>query len=213
MLNHVTRACAAAALAALVLPAVLPAQQRQVGTRVPAAAGRAAPAAAPTREAVRAWYGELQQIGVRVQAAHERALRNDPRLRTTQQTLFADMKREMERADPGLAQLAGRVQAIEADARRAQQAGDRERIRTLATEASQIQGRFLSVQSRVMSQPAMAQRLRSYETQLRQGMMVAEPQLDQLLTRSRDLQARLARAARLRQQQGATSGAGQGRRQ
>lgn len=202
MLNHTTRAGVLALSALLLAASGLEAQQRQVGARVPSAApARGATAAAPSREEVRAWYGELQQIGARLQSAHERAMAGDARLRTTQQTLFADIKTGMERTDPSLAQLAGRAQALEAEARRARQAGNRERLRTLAAEASQIQGRFLAAQNRVMAQPAIAQRMRAYETQLHQKMLQAEPQLDQLLARSRDLQARLARVARARQQQ------------
>lgn len=200
MFKQTTRSCALA-LAALALPAAVHAQQRTVDARVPASAARA-PAAA-SRDAARAWYGELQQIGTRLQAAHERALANDARLRSTQQALYNDIKRLMEDADPGLAPLASRVQAIEAEARRAREAGNRDRLRTLATEASQIQGRFLAVQSRVMSQTAIATRMRSYETQLHQRMLEAEPQLDRLLARSRELQTNLAQAARARQQQAA----------
>lgn len=191
----------AAAAAVLVLPAVLQAQQRTVDVRVPGSVR--APSAATgsaTRAEARAWYDELQRIGGRLQAVHARAL-EDAQLREAQESLFAEIKERMERVDPGLAGLVDRAQAIEAEARRAREAGDRTRLRALATEASQIQGRFLAARGRVMAQPEIAARIRAHEAQLHRRMLQVEPELDQLLARSRELQARLVRA--VRGQQGA----------
>lgn len=189
MVNRITRLCLVAT-AAVSLPVAAEAQQRQVDARVPSTAR----ANAATREAVRGWYGELQQIGARLQQAHERALEANPQLRATQQQIFAEVKQEMERADPELARLAGRAEQLDAEARRARQAGNREQLRTLAAEASRLQARFLAAQRQVMSKPDIVARMQAYDTQLRQRMMQVEPQLDQLITRSRDLQMRLVRA-------------------
>ena len=199
MVNRITRLCLVAA-AAVTLPAAAEAQQRQVDARIPSNSR----AASATREEVRGWYGELQQIGARLQQAHERALSANPQLRTTQQRIFAEIKTEMERTDPGLAQLAGRAEQIEAEARRARQAGNRDQLRTLATEASRIQARFLAAQRQVMSKPEIVSRMQAYDAQLRQQMVRAEPNLDQLIARSRDLQMRLVRAQQGGARQGST---------
>jgi hypothetical protein len=181
----------------LALPAAPAAAQRPVSARAPASA---APAAMASRDEIRAWMGELQQIGARLAAAQERAMRVDPRLRAAQDSLAQALQDAIARIDPGLPRLADRAQALQAEAQRASQAGDQARIVALMDEADRIQRRFRTARDRAIANPALAHRIRDYEARLRRGLAGQEPQLEALLARSTELQQRLNRAAQLQQQ-------------
>jgi hypothetical protein len=176
------------ALSAVAVPAMLVAQAtRPAGARAPAT-----PSAAASAE-TRGWMDELQRISARLQAAHNRAMQ-DAQLRAQQEALMRDAKNAMLRTDPGLDAAADRVKAMEAEALTAQQRGDRARLMTLRNELAQIQRRFVAAQNSAMQQPAIAQRARAFETQLRARMLQVEPQTDQLLERANELRNRLLRA-------------------
>ncbi|MDB4948964.1 MAG: hypothetical protein JWM27_1613 [Gemmatimonadetes bacterium] len=182
-------------LACLTLPAALHAQ-RPVTARVPSAA---APSSV-SREEMRSWMAELQQIGARLQAATERAMRSDPALRAAQDSLADEVRRSMEGADPGLERLAARARALAGEAQRASQTGDPARVGALMDEADDIQARFRAARRRALGRPQLAARVRAFETRLRMRLHAEEPQLDQLLARGSDLQERLQRAASLQKQ-------------
>lgn len=193
MFNRTIRA-AAVALAVATLPAALSAQQR-----APSAQRTAAPAAptltAAQREA-QGWYRELMQIGQRLQAAQVRAMQ-DPQLKAAQEQLGKDLKAAVVRADPSLANVDARARAMEAEARQAQQAGDRAKMARLTQEAQQIQMKVMSAQQRAMrDNPALATRARTFEEQLRRKMVQVEPQTMALVSRGQELQGKLAQATR-----------------
>jgi hypothetical protein len=178
-------------IATAALPAALAAQQRQVDARVPT--GRAAPAPARDLGAeARSWYGELQQISARLQAAHARAMR-DGRLKAAQDSLERDLRRAMDRADPELGRLADRARMLEAQQEAARRDRDRDGFATATAELNQIRQRFLNAQALAMREPVMAGRMRAYEQRLHTALVQVEPALDQLLARSRQLQGALAR--------------------
>lgn len=179
---------------ALLFPAALVAQQRAVGARVPAARSDAL----ISRNEVRAWYAELEQIAARLQAVHARALR-DAKLRAAQDSLSAMVQRGMERADPELPDFAARVRAMDGEARQARAEGDEGHLLDLMREADRIQARFFAARQQVIQQPQLARQIRSYERRLHGALVAVEPQLDQLLARSTELQARIQRAAELQQ--------------
>jgi cell division protein FtsB len=160
----------------------------------PTVARASAPAAAPSREQARAMMTELQTIATRLQTIHARAMSTGD-LAATQTALMRDIKTAMERQDPQLPQLATRVKAMEAEARTAQERKDAPRMQALAREFATIQGRFMRAQQSVMKQPAIAARARAFDDRLHRQMVAADPQTDQLLARSRQLQASLQRAA------------------
>jgi hypothetical protein len=178
-----------AALAALALPAVLSAQTpRRVDARanLPASASDAS---------VRALMGELQQIQVRLQSAHNRVMQ-DAALRRRQETLMNDVKAAMLRVDPGLDALALQVTRMQAEAARAEQRRDGARLRQLNAELVPIQQRFMRAQQQVMQQPSFQQRGRQLEDELHTRLLQVEPETDRLLVRGRALQERLMRMAR-----------------
>jgi hypothetical protein len=143
---------------------------------------------------------ELQTIATRLQTIHSRAMRTGD-LATTQATLMRDIKAAMERQDPQLPRLAERVKVMETEARNAQSRNDAARIQALAREFTTIQQRFMRAQQAVMQQPAIAQRARAFDDRLHRQMVAADPQTDQLLARSRQLQASLQRAVAAQRQQ------------
>ncbi|MBD0320524.1 MAG: hypothetical protein ICV87_09340 [Gemmatimonadetes bacterium] len=189
MTSH-TRRAGVLAFALVALPAALAAQ----AAARPAVARASVPAATPSREQARAMMSELQTIAARLQGIHARAMRTGD-LAATQTALMRDIKTAMERQDPGLPQLATRVKAMEVEARTAQERRDTPRVQALAREFATIQGRFMRAQQAVMKQPAIAARARAFDDRLHRQMLAADPQTDQLLARSRQLQASLQRAA------------------
>ncbi len=192
MTRHVRAALVALSL--VVLPAALAAQQRPVPQRTSAPRSGAPTLTAAERE-MQGWYTELMQIGARLQRAQARAMQ-DPQLRSSYEALGRDMKAAMVRADPSLAGLEERAQAMEAEARSARQAGDQARLMRLMQSAQQIQGRVMAAQQKVVqSQPALATRARTFEQQLRRKMIEVEPQTMALLERGKALQGKLAAAA------------------
>ncbi|HEY0154770.1 MAG TPA: hypothetical protein VGB92_22355 [Longimicrobium sp.] len=186
MTSH-TRRAGVLAFSLIALPAALSAQARPTATRV------AAPAATPTREQSRAQMAELRTIAARLQGIHARAMRAGD-LTATQTTLMRDIKAAMERQDPELPRLATRVKAMEAEARTAEARNDVARKQALAREFATIQSRFMRAQQTVMRQPDIARRARAFDDRLHRQMVAADPQTDQLLARSRQLQASLQRA-------------------
>ncbi|HEX2091830.1 MAG TPA: hypothetical protein VHG28_05475 [Longimicrobiaceae bacterium] len=184
------------------LPALAAAQQRPVPQRASQPSTLAPSRSAVTPE-TQAMYTELMQIGQRLQAAQARAMQ-DPQLRAAYELLGRDMKAAIERADPSLVGVEARARAMEAEARRAQQAGDQAKLARLMQDAQQIQVKLMSAQQRaIREQPALANRARSFEDQLRRKMIEVEPQTMALLERGKVLQARLVQVAQAQQRTGA----------
>lgn len=198
-MNSHTRRAGVLAFALIALPAALSAQTRPTPTRV------AAPAATPSREQARAMMAELRTIAARLQGIHSRAMRTGD-LSATQATLMRDIKAAMERQDPELPRLATRVKAMEAEARAAEARNDVARKQALAREFATIQGRFMRAQQTVMKQPDIARRASAFDARLHRQMVAADPQTDQLLARSRQLQAGLQRALASQAQTGPAAG-------
>lgn len=194
-----TLRAAAVALALTALPAGLFAQQRQPQPQRTSAPRAAAPAPGAAQREAQAWYAELMQIGQRLQAAQVKAM-EDPQLRAGQEQLGRELKAAVVKADPGLAGVDARAQAMEAEARRAQQAGDQETLLRLGQEAQQIQIRVMNAQQRALrDNPALAARANGFEEQLRRRMVQVEPQTMALVARGQELQGRLEQAARAMQ--------------
>lgn len=180
-------------LAILLLPGALAAQQGTVSVRVTTRSETLI-----SREEVRAWYTEMQQIAARIQAAHARALR-DARLRRGRDSLATAIQRAMDEADPALPQLAGRAAALEDEARQARAGGNEGMLLDLMREANRIQARFQAARARAIREATLAARIRQYELRLRAALLRQDPQLDSLLQRGTELQARLGRVAEIQQ--------------
>lgn len=171
-------------VAALVFPAALPAQQRSAPQRV----------AAPTavQQQAQGWLMELQGIQMQLQPAIERAMQ-DPKIQASQRALGSEIQAAISKADPGLAGLQPRMRAMEQEAAKAQQAGDRAKLQKLMQEAAPIQQRLLRAQRIVYNQPAVASKVAAFENQLQAKLIQIDPKNGPLIQRSKQLQAQLQR--------------------
>jgi len=180
------------------LPVGLMAQQQPQPQRT-AAPRAGAPALTPAQREAQGWYTELMQIGARLQAAQVKAM-EDPQLKAAQEQLGKDFKEAIVKADPSLAGIDARAQAMEAEAQRAQQAGDQAKLARLTQEAQQIQLKVMTAQQRVLQEnSALATRARNFEEQLRRKMVQVEPQTMSLVARGQELQGKLEQVARAQQ--------------
>lgn len=180
------RTLAATALlgvSSILCSAELAGQQR----RDPGAAARAA-------ADVQAWFGEREELHTRLQEIQDRALR-DPSIAAGQAELGARIKEAMERADPTFARDLARMDSMEAEAAAAQQQRDSARLRQLGGEALQMERRFALAQERALQQPEIAAGVAAFQRNLERRMAALDPEADQLITRLRALEARIARHA------------------
>jgi hypothetical protein len=152
-----------------------------------------APAPAPSRAEVQRWYTEFQQIRARLQQAHDRAM-EDPQLLTANESFMQDVQAAMDRADPALRLLARRVRQLDSLALGAEQRRDGGLLQVLRSEYLRIQERFLQVQARILREPSFAQRAQALERALLRKMSEFDPEVDDLLERSQELETLLARA-------------------
>jgi hypothetical protein len=175
------------ALATLLLPLGLAAQQRPVAQQP-----RAAAAPTPAQQQAQGWYMELQGIQMQLGPAIAQAMR-DPKIQAAQQALGAEIQAALNKADPGLAALEPRMKAMEAEAAKAQQAGDRAKLQKLMQDAAPIQQRLMRAQQAVFNQPAVVSKATAFENQLQAKLIQIDPKNGPLIQRSKQLQAQLQR--------------------
>lgn len=174
------------ALTALALPAAAAAQQR-------APAAPAQQAQNPSQQQMQQWMTELQQIHGKLEAIQAKAIQ-DPQLQAAQESLGTEIKTAMEKADPTLPESMQRVQALESEALKAQQAGDQAKLQQLAQEAQSIQARFMEAQAKAFQQPEIATRLEAFQTRLETRMVEVDPAASDLIQRFKELEGKLAAA-------------------
>ena len=167
------------AAATLMLPVSLVAQQRS------------APTAA--QQQAQGWIMELQGIQMQLRPSIERAMQ-DPKIQAAQRTLGSEIQAALAKADPGLVALQPRMKAMEAEAAKAEQAGDRAKLQKLMQEAAPIQQRLARAQQVVFSQPAVVSKMTAFENQLQAKLVQIDPKNGPLIQRSKQLQAQLQRA-------------------
>lgn len=194
MVATIRRAAALAAVFAL-SPLAVAAQVRPApaAAEVPRLRSLAPAPSAGARESVINWYGELQSISAHMRGVHDRALA-DPVLRGARDRLMRVIQDAMDRADPELPRLFTRVEQIQGEMDAARSRNDGARFQALEMEQAQIQARFIRVRSTVLRQPDIARAARGYEEQLRQRMIQIEPLMENLLSRSTQLQRLLQEA-------------------
>ncbi len=180
------------ALATLLLPLGLGAQQRPVAQQQRAAAPT------PAQQQAQGWYMELQGIQMQLGPAIAQAMR-DPKIQAAQRALGAAIQAALNKADPGLAALEPRMKALEAAAAKAQQAGDGAKLQKLMQDAAPIQQRLMRAQQVVFNQPAVMSRANAFESQLQAKLIQIDPKNGPLIQRSKQLQTQLQRV--MQQQQ------------
>jgi chromosome segregation ATPase len=174
------------ALFGAMVPAALVAQQ----TTPSASQERAG---APDQEQVQSWLSELQQLHLKLERIQASAAQ-DPQLQSAQVALGNQIREAMEKVDPQLPSQLERVEQLEAEAGRAQQAGDEAKLQQLAQEAEAIQIRFLEARNQVFQQPEMAARLEAFQARMESKMAEVDPEAPQLIKRFQELEEKLAKA-------------------
>jgi predicted nucleic acid-binding Zn-ribbon protein len=168
------------AVLALTYPGIAAAQQR--------------PAPAPTaaqQQEVQQLLAELRQLNDKLEAIRAKAL-EDPKLLSAQNALGEEIKTAMEKADPELPRSLQRVEVLEAEAMKAQQAGDNAKLQQLAAEAQTIQRRFVEAQAKVMSQDAIASKVDAFQGSVEARMTQIDPQAPAMIKRFHELETRLS---------------------
>ena len=87
------------------------------------------------------------------------------------------------------------MDAMEAEALAAEERGDHARLQQLGAEVDQIQRAFLAAQERALQQPEVAAQVSAFQQRLQRKMIELDPAAAHVLTRFRELEARLAAEA------------------
>jgi uncharacterized phage infection (PIP) family protein YhgE len=160
-------------------------------------------AAAPSPELqrqVQGWLAEMQQIHGQLQELQNRALQ-DPQLSAAQASVGENLRNAMQQVDPSIQQGIQRLEAINAEAVTAREAGDNAKLQQLGTEVQQIELRFRAAQQQALqAQPQLATQMQNFQTSLEAKMAQMDPGAEQLIARFQELQTRLAGAMQGAQQ-------------
>ncbi|MEX0912721.1 MAG: hypothetical protein WD737_07390 [Gemmatimonadota bacterium] len=158
-----------------------------------AALAQSATANQPSEQELQTWFTELEQVHQELEGLQQQALQ-DPELSAQQEAIGEEIQVAMNDADPTLDQRMSRVAELEAEAEAAQQAGNAERLQQIVSEAQQIQQHFMAVQETALGQPAIADRLASFQEQLEDRMVDIDPEAEALIERFRELEQRIGAA-------------------
>ncbi len=154
-----------------------------------------APAPQGPSPEVQGWLAELQQLHGRLESIQRQAL-EDPALSAAQTELGSNIRLAMQSVDPALEQSMTRIQALEAEAMTAQQAGDQARLQEIGAEAQEIQQRFLSAQQQALQKPELAAQVEAFQGRLEAKMREVDPSAEQLIARFQELEQKLSGAMR-----------------
>lgn len=171
------------AFLAVVTPAAIGAQQAQPETQ------------AISEDEVDALVAEYQQVHYQLEDIQREALQ-DPELGSIQEQLGSRIRQAMESHDPSIPERIARAEALEAELVSAQQAGDIERLQALIAEVEQIERHFITVQQTVITEPAIAGDIVSFQTRLEQKMGELDPGAAALIARFKELETRIEEAMR-----------------
>jgi DNA-binding transcriptional regulator YbjK len=151
------------------------------------------PVVDPEQQQVQDWLAELQQIQQRLAPLQARAL-EDPEIQASHQALEEMVRSALREEHPQFEEHIERIEALEQEAREAQQAGDEQRLQELAGEHQQIQAELMGMQAQVLERPEVAARVEQFDTALRSHMAELDPEAPAMLERYEELQARLSEA-------------------
>jgi len=130
---------------------------------------------------------ELQQIHQRLQPVHQEAMQ-DPAISAQFTQIQGAVEGAMREGSPGLFE---RIEKVQADVQAAQDAGDTQRLQTIAMESQGLQMEAQAAEAAAVSRPAIQEQIQSFEQDLRQRMISIDPEAGDLLDRSKELQDEL----------------------
>ena len=133
---------------------------------------------------------ELQAIDMVLSPIREQAIQ-DPELQAQQTQLVEHVDAAMESISPGILEKRTRFDELRADYAAAQQAGDQERLQSLAGELQPLQAVLQQTQSQAIEQEDVASSLTSFREGMFDKMRALDPAADSLLSRAQALSEEL----------------------
>ncbi len=134
---------------------------------------------------------EMTSIRTRLAPLQRHALEN-PELRAEGEAIAANIQRAMAEIAPETSGLIARLGELDADVRTARETGDSARVRTLVTEAQEIEQRLRTTQTAVIERPDILSAVEAFETRFHAHMRDQDPEAGPLLERLAALNDRLA---------------------
>jgi chromosome segregation ATPase len=129
---------------------------------------------------------ELQSIDQVLSPLRTQAL-EDPEIQAEQARVVQQVEAAMESISPGIIEAQTRFETLRAEYGAAQQAGDQERLQSLAPELQTLQMSLQQTQSQAIEQEAVASALTAFRESMFDRMRALDPSADSLLTRAQDL--------------------------
>jgi hypothetical protein len=134
---------------------------------------------------------EMQQIHNRLRPMQEQAMQ-DQTLKQEGDALGASILRAMEELEPATASLIARLNELAPQVQAAQNAQDRERLVTLATEAGEIDQLLQIARAEAVERPDIVRLVEAYEEKVHDKMVEDNPDAAGLLERLDVLNGQLA---------------------
>lgn len=134
---------------------------------------------------------ELQRLQAQLQPIQQEAF-EDPAIQAAQQALAADVQEAMAVVDPATPERMERLEALVAQAQVAQAEQDAAAMNEIVTEARGIEEQLQATQQAAIESAEIAPLLEAFEAQLLERMMEVDPNVESLIDRARELDARLA---------------------
>lgn len=176
-MSRLNRAAIRVALAALLLPVAAQAQN------------------GPPPPEVQRLIQEIQQIQAELEPVQQQALQ-DPAIQQEQKAVSDAVREAMVAADPANAQKLDRMEAIIAEARTAQAAGDSSKVAELTREAADLQPQVEAAQAAALAQPEIEARIAKFQENLRAKMIQLHPPAKERIERLETLSEQLEKAVR-----------------
>lgn len=145
-------------------------------------------------ESVQQLRQELQQVGQQVAQLRQKALQ-DSAIQQEQLALQQVIEKKMNTIDGKTSDRTQRMGEIRTALQKARQAKDTAKLRSLITEAQQIQAQLRQTQMKAMQDKEIAAQLDSFRSDLIGQMNEIDPKADSLMGRMQELQKEIQQQA------------------
>jgi hypothetical protein len=142
---------------------------------------------------VQALIQEKTELDAKLLPLQQQALA-DPALKAQQEELGVAVRQAIVAANPGMEASLDRFEALMAEGRAAQQAGDTAKIAALTTEARTLQPQIEEAQARALEQPELSAQITAFKSKVEAQIISIDPNARQLLDRSRELEQQILKA-------------------
>jgi len=145
-------------------------------------------------ESVQQLRQELQQVGQQVAQLRQKALQ-DSTIQQEQLALQQVIEKKMNTIDGKTSDRTQRMGEIRTALQKARQAQDTTKLRSLITEAQQIQAQLRQTQMKAMQDEEIATQLDTFRSDLIGQMKEIDPRADSLMSRMQELQKEIQQQA------------------